>query len=331
MKQIVVAGGTGFLGRHVVSELVERGHRVVILSRRAGSGLSHSSVDSVTCDVSNGELPLEKIRGSDAIVNLIGINRETRTQTFQRVHVDAPRHLAAAAKETGIRRLIHISVVAARPDQSQPYHDSKWQAEELIRNSGLDFTVLRPGVIYGPGDDMITHLVKMIRFCPLFPVVGRGRSLLQPVSGQDVARVVSAAIENQAAVGRTYDVVGPEPMPLSSVVRTVAEGAGLNVWIAPTPIWFQRFGVWLMNRLFSNPLSTPAQLQMLIDGLTGDPGPTARELGVEPVPFTSEMIAAVEAEIPSLFGFSLRFLRGSGYRRPAAGKHFNEEGTGLPD
>lgn len=314
--QIVVAGGTGFLGRHVVSELAERGHRVVVLSRGAGGGFAHANVDGVACDVSDGDLPLERIRGSDAIVNLIGIKRETSTQSFARVHVDATRHLVEAARETDVRRMIHISVVAARPDQVHAYHDSKWQAEELVRESGLDVTVLRPGVIYGPGDDMITHLVKMIRFCPLFPVVGRGRSQLQPVSGVDVARVVAAAIENQAAIGKTYDVVGPEPMPLGNVVRTVAEGAGLNVWVVPTPIWFQRFGVWLMNRLFSNPLSTPAQLQMLIDGLAGDPVPVARELGIEPAPFTPEVIAAVEAAIPSLFGFSLRFLRGSGYRKP---------------
>ncbi len=312
--QLIVAGGTGFLGRHVVSELAGRDHRVVVLSRRAGTGIAIANSEGVACDVSDGELPLERIRGCDAIVNLIGIKRETRSQSFARVHVDATRHLIAAARETGVRRMIHISVVAARPDQVHAYHDSKWQAEELVRESGLDFTILRPGVIYGPGDDRITHLVKMIRFSPLFPVVGRGRSQLQPVSGLDVARVVAAAIENQTAIGKTYDVVGPEPMALSKVIRTVADGAGLNVWIVPTPIWFQRFGVWLMNRLFANPLSTPAQLQMLIDGLTGDPGPVARELGIEPAPFTPDAIAAVQATIPSLFGFSLRFLRGSGSR-----------------
>ena len=91
--QLIVAGGTGFLGRHVVSELAGRGHRVVVLSRRAGTGSTSANVDGVACDVGGGELPLDRIRGSDAIVNLVGIKRETDSQTFARVHVDATRRI----------------------------------------------------------------------------------------------------------------------------------------------------------------------------------------------------------------------------------------------
>ncbi|MEZ6073950.1 MAG: hypothetical protein R3C10_27635 [Pirellulales bacterium] len=102
-------------------------------------------------------------------------------------------------------------------------------------------------------------------------------------------------------------------MQLREVVRTVATATGLKLWILPTPIWFQRVSVWLMNRLFSNPLSTPAQLQMLIDGLAGDPRPIAEHLGVRPEPFRVETVAKLQRGIPPLFGFSLRLLGGSGY------------------
>jgi hypothetical protein len=117
------------------------------------------------------------MRDCNALVNLIGIKRQQGTQTFERVHVEATRHLIEAARELGIRRYIHISVDCSRPDSRSAYHDTKWRAEELIRSSGLNYTILKPGVVYGPGDDMVSHLVKMIRFAPVFPVVGRGDSL----------------------------------------------------------------------------------------------------------------------------------------------------------
>ena len=309
---VIVAGGSGFLGQHLVSELTRQGHQVAVLSRGTRNTSKTDEVEHIACDVAAGKLPLERMRDFDAIINLIGIKRQSGRQTFKRAHVDATRHLIEAAKQVGLRRFVHISVVAARPDARHGYHDTKWQAEELVRESGLDFTILKPGVIYGRGDDMITHLVKMIRFCPLFPVVGKGTSLLQPVSGEDVARVAAAALQRDISIGKTYEVVGPEPMMLRDVVRTVAEGTSLNVWIIPTPIWFQRVSVRAMNALFRNPLSTPAQLQMLIDGLPGNPEPVEKELGVRTQPFLAETVAKLQGSIPPLFGVTLRFIRGSG-------------------
>ena len=99
--------------------------------------------------------------------------------------------------------------MCSRPDPRSAYHDTKWRAEELVRSSGLDWTILKPAVIYGPGDDMVSHLVKMIRFAPVFPVVGRGDSLLQPVHAGDVAAAVVGALGNDRSIGKAYDVVGP--------------------------------------------------------------------------------------------------------------------------
>ena len=310
---VIVAGGSGFLGRHVVSELTARGHHVVVLSRRIPDVPDTDDVEYVPCDVASGKLPLERLRSCDAIVNLIGIKRPSGTQTFEKVHVHAVKHLIGAARQLGVSRFIHISVVAARPDDRHAYHDTKWQAEELVRNSRLNFTILRPGVIYGRGDDMITQLVKLIRFCPLFLVVGKGDSSLQPVSGEEVTRVVAAALERDVAIRKSYDVVGPQSMMLRDVVRTVAEGTGLKVWIIPTPLWFQRVSVWGMNVLFRNPLSTSAQLQMLIDGLTGNPEDVKADLGVETQLFDADTVAGFQASIPSLFGLTLRRIRGSRY------------------
>jgi len=308
--KVIVVGGTGFLGRQVTAALLAAGHCVLLLARGTRAAGTTAGVEVVPCDVAAAPVPLEQLRGSAALVNLVGIKREEGTQNFVRVHVDATRHLLAAAKALGLRRFVHVSVAGSRPDAMSGYHHTKWQAEELVRASGLNFTILKPAVIYGPGDDMVTHLVKMIRFVPIFPVVGKGDSILQPIHVRDVALAVVRALDRDQAVGQTYDIVGPKRMTLREVVRTVAEGTSLNLWIVNTPIWFQRVGVHLMNAVTRNPLSTPAQLQMLIDGLYGDPGPAQAALGVEPTPFTADEVRALEAPIPPLFGFSLRLAAG---------------------
>ncbi|MFP6576020.1 MAG: complex I NDUFA9 subunit family protein [Pirellulaceae bacterium] len=301
--KILVAGASGFLGSHVLKALSRHSHEVLALSRRLPE---EECCEFIACDLTEDDLPLEKIRECDAIVNLVGIKRAAGSQGFKKVHVDVTRRLIDAAHNCGIQRFIHISVVASRPDPRLPYHHTKWLAEEMVRESGLDFTILRPAVIYGRGDDMISHLVKMIRFFPVFPVVGRGNSILQPVDVRDVAASVVAALEKEIAIGKSYDVVGPERLALKEVVRRVAEATGLNLYVLPTPIWLQRLAVSVMNRLSKNPLSTPAQLQMLVDGLYGEQQPLQRELGIEPRTFSVKAIRELQAAIPPLFGFSLR-------------------------
>src|SRR5476649_1743142 len=157
MGDIAVVGGTGFLGRHVCAALREHGRGVRLLSRRRGC-------DALTIDA-------EALRGCDAVVNLAGIKREQGGQTFRAVHVDLVARLIDAMKGAGIRRLVHISVVVARPDPALPYHDTKHKGEELVRGSGLAWTILRPGVIYGVGDDLLLYLFVMLRTALVFPIV----------------------------------------------------------------------------------------------------------------------------------------------------------------
>jgi NADH dehydrogenase len=301
--KVIIAGGTGFLGRHVTAALGGAGHELVLLARghhqvNPRSGMAVFPWDAAAEGLSL-EPPPESLKESDAIVNLIGIKRELGTQTFERVHVLATANLIRLAKALGIKRFLHISVVSSRPDKKSAYHDTKWRAEELVKESGLEVTILKPGVIFGPGDDMVTHLVKMLRFFPLFPIVGKGRSLLQPIHANDVAKAVLLALERPLAIGKSYDIVGPRRMTLRQVVQAVAEGMAMKPWIVSTPIWLHRLAVHGMNALLSNPLATPAQLQMLIDGLYGDLEPARRELGLEPGPFTADAVRALETDISS--------------------------------
>jgi uncharacterized protein YbjT (DUF2867 family)/membrane protease YdiL (CAAX protease family) len=284
---IAVVGGTGFLGRHVVAALEKSGRAVRVMSRRTG---------------------FDDLRGCDAVVNLAGIKREEGTQTFRAVHVDLVARLVESMKAAGVRRLVHISVVVARPDATLAYHDTKWKGEELVRASGLDWTILRPGVIYGEGDDLLAHLALLIRAAPVFPIVNDGSAPMRPVDARDVARAVESALGTPASSRKTYDIVGPERMTLRGVVETVAQAEGLPLSIWSTPVALMKLPVSLMEAVMRQPLSTRAQLAMLVDGLDGDPEPARRELGLETAPFTPARLCPLLATVTRRAPLGLRLF-----------------------
>lgn len=276
MGTVAVVGGTGFLGRYVSSALRENGWEVRPLSRRTGFDARRPDPDA--------------LRGCTAVVNLAGIKREGGGQTFQGVHVDLVARIAEAMKVAGVTRLVHVSVVVARPSPDLPYHRTKWEGEELVRASGLHWTILRPGVIYGRGDDLLSHLARMINAVPVFPIVHDGQAPMMPIHAADVARGVAGALGNSRTVGKTIDLVGPERLALRDVVKRVAAALGRPVWIWPTPVALMKLPVRLMEATMKHPLSTRAQLAMLVEGLAGDPAPARELLGVDPAPFTPERL-----------------------------------------
>ena len=279
--KVLIAGGTGFLGRHVSEALrsgrasalllVARGHTFRPRGRRRGGRAGGCRLRRLAARRTAGR---RRDRQPDRHQARAGGRRPSSGSTSR-----PTRHLIEAAAVSSASAASSTSAsCAAGPTRGAPTTTPSGAAEELVRTcAAWTWTILKPGVIYGPGDDMVTHLVKMIRFAPVFPVVGRGDSLLQPVHAGDVAAAVVGALANDRSIGKAYDVVGPERLTLRAVVETVARAVGLRLRVVGTPIWFQRAAVGLMNALFRNPLSTPAQLQMLIDGLYGDPEPARAE------------------------------------------------------
>jgi NADH dehydrogenase len=294
MSVVAVVGGTGFLGTHAARALREAGHEVRTLSRRTG-------FDALRPDPA-------ALRAAEAVVNLAGIKREEGAQTFRAVHVEAVERLAAAMREAGVRRLVHVSVTAAKEKPDRPYPHTKWLGEQAVRASGLDWTILRPGVIYGEGDDLLAHLVAMIRAAPVFPIVGAGTAPMMPVDARDVAAAVAGALRNPGSIGRAYEVVGPERLALRDVVSRVAAAVGLPLLILPTPVALMRLPVFVMEKFARRPLSTRAQLHMLVEGLAGDPEPARRDLGVDPAPFTAERLRLLVEKVAWRLPVDLRLL-----------------------
>jgi NADH dehydrogenase len=294
--KIGITGGTGFVGRNIARALANDGHEIVLIARGHDHTdatirtLPHASFHAISLE-SVSELE-RALAGCDAVAHCAGINREIGGATYQRVHVEGTRHVIEAAKRAGVKKLLLISFLRARPNCGSGYHESKWQAEELVRQSGLDYTVLKCGVIYGKGDHMLDHLSRAFHTFPVFAFVGFTDRPIRPNAVEDVARIVKAALTEGVLSRKTVAVVGPEQLTLRDAVRRVARVTGRSPLMFPLPVWFHYALGWCVERIMKVPLVSVAQVQMLSEGLA-EPAPACELVPAALAPrirFTAEQI-----------------------------------------
>jgi NADH dehydrogenase len=263
--RIAITGGTGFVGRHLAQHLSSLNHQPLLVAR--GKDLRHAPVgDVVQTDLSDPDLLARGIRGCGAIAHCAGINREIGAQTYERVHIEGTRNIVKAARAAGIERILMLSFLRARPSCASPYHESKFQAEEIVRQSGLDFTILKAGMIYGLGDHMLDHLSHTLFTIPLFATVGIHERPIRPVAVSEVVRIIAAALVENRLSRQTVSVLGPETLLLSEAVRRVARVLNRPVCIVPAPVLVHRILAAICERTMKIPLVARAQVQMLAEG-----------------------------------------------------------------
>lgn len=275
----------------MVERLVAAGHSVRVLSRGTRSpGTSRPGVESVRGSVTDPSGLEAACAGCDAVVHLVGIIAEVRDQTFERVHVEGTRNLLAAASRAGVRRWVQMSALGTRPHAVAQYHQTKWKAEELVRASGLEWTVFRPSLVFGPGDGFVNFFERMSRWSPVLPLIGGGRGWMQPVEVGVVARCFADALQRPASIGRTYDVCGPERLTFRQILEVILEVTGRRRWLLPVP-WAVAMAQglaaeWVWESVLGRtpPLSRD-QVRMLREDNVGDPGPMMRDFGVNPAGF----------------------------------------------
>jgi len=234
---ILVTGGAGFVGYEVVGELLALGYQVRLLVRhpeRAGRFADHPRVELIQGDALRPDTLPAAMVGVQAVIHLIGIIAESSHATYEQAHTEATRNVLAAAKQAGVTRWVQMSAIGTRPSARSRYHLTKWQAEELVRQSGLDWTIFRPSLIYGHDErDRLLQLLRRALSWPLdvmlvysFPLLDGGTQLIQPVSVREVARCFALAPAKEAAIGQTYDMVGPVAFSWREMVLKIITALG---------------------------------------------------------------------------------------------------------
>lgn len=227
---VCVLGGSGFIGRHVCHALAAAGYRIRVATRdreRAKEQLILlPTVDVATVNVHDSAQLAAFVRGADAVINLVGVLHDGRgDRSFQAAHVELARKVVAACRESGIGRLLHMSALASARDAPSRYLRSKGEAEAIVRESGLAWTLYRPSVVFGPGDSFLNLFATLLRFSPVVALACPG-ARFQPVFVEDVAAAFVKGLADLGSFGRSYDLCGPRVYTLRELVEYVGKVTG---------------------------------------------------------------------------------------------------------
>jgi len=308
---ILIAGAGGFIGSHLTRALLDRGDRVTG-AVRSPAGFRHHfpGARAVAVDFTRALEPddwLEALEAVDAVINAVGIIRESADQTFHVLHERAPIALFEACKRAGVRRVIQISALGADEGAQSRYHLSKRAADDYLAASALDWTVLRPSIVYGSGARSMA-LFTALAALPLTPVVDRGEQTIQPIHVADLTRAVLHCLGPQGPTGARIDLVGPEPTSFLALTRQLRHWLGLG---PPRPIRIPsriaRAGARLAG-LLGDASVTPETVEMLQRGNTAPVEGFVRQFGFLPRSL-GRALEAEPAREADLWHAGLFFLR----------------------
>lgn len=282
--RVAVTGGTGFVGTHTVRALTAAGHEVVVIARGTRRRPRRENVSYVRADLVDGAGLADTFATCAAVIHLVAVIRERGKQTFERVNRQASESVAIAARQAGVEHLIHQSALGADPDPRYPYLETKWAGEQASIGSGVPYTVLRPSLIFGPGDGFFTLIAKLIKFNPVVPIAGNGRALFQPIAIEDVTRCMLVALERGPS-NRVHEIGGPEHLTYDDIVLTVKYAIGAHRFTAHVPVPMMLPPAFLMEHVLRNPPVTVGQLRMLEKNNMTLLDSVSRQFGFEPMRF----------------------------------------------
>jgi len=262
-KQVCIIGGSGFVGRAITREAIRRGYRVSVGCRHPERARA-LQVDGAVLhkvDLANGNGLHEAIAGAGAVINLVGILFERGRQSFDAIHLHGTERIVAACQATGIKRYVHMSALGGGSNPGSDYARSKGLAEEVVRESDLDWTIFRPSVIYGEGDVFFNRFKFLSSLAPVLPVIS-GKSRLQPVWVEDVARAFVDALGMNQTIGQSYDLGGPDAYSMHELMQILMGELDRYRLLLPLPSFAAKAGA-VAASLLPNPPLTLDQLRML--------------------------------------------------------------------
>ncbi len=311
---ISILGGTGFVGSQLVTRLIREGHRVQALTRnreRHRRLLVLPGLELVNANVHDPSVLAEAFRGSDVVINLIGVLNESRSARFQRVHAELARKLIGACRSAGVPRALQMSALGANEKAPSQYLRSKGAAERLLREDAgpVAFTIFQPSIIVGPDGGFMQRLTALLAAFPALPLA-RGNARLQPVVLSDVVEAMCRSLDAPETHGRVFELCGPEVFTLVELGRYVATVEDLRRWVfaLPDPLgWLQAA---LLGLLPGTPMSLDNFRSLGVDSVATDNG--LGHLGITPT--------SLRAVVPGYVGAQQQAVRFADYRRAASGR-----------
>lgn len=299
---ILVTGATGFVGQALVRRLSDEGREVACLIRPSSMErrIPGANFLAITGTVEEPEALGEAMCGVKTVIHLVAVRQEWEDESFQTVNVQGTRNVIGAAVAAGVRQIIYLSIIGAERSLAFPLLSSKGEAENLVRKSGLDHTILRSSLIFGPGDSFTAILAMLLKVIPLFfPVPGDGHTRFQPIHVEDVARCLAGCIANPHTLGQTVAVGGPRHYSYNEILGIVMRVLGVRRKLIHLRMPTMRKLVGFTERWFPNPPVSVAQLDLFSIDNTADLLSVPRNFGFE----------------PHRFADSLDYLKGKGWRR----------------
>ncbi|MDQ2050009.1 complex I NDUFA9 subunit family protein [Natronolimnohabitans sp. A-GB9] len=243
--KVLVAGGTGFIGTNLCTELHERGHDVTALARDPSGADLPAAVDRAMGDVSAFDSIADTVAGHDAVVNLVALSPLYQPQgeaDHETVHLGGTRNLVAAAEDGDVSRFLQMSALGADPDGDTDYIRAKGKAETVVRESSLEWTIVRPSIVFGDGGEFV-EFTKRLTTPYVTGLPGGGQTRFQPIWIGDLAPILADALEDDAHVGETYEIAGPQIVTLADATELAYEADGKSVTVLSVPMTVTKLGL----------------------------------------------------------------------------------------
>ncbi len=283
---ILITGASGFVASHLIPQLRKNAQqlRCLVTSQAEGAKIKAPGAELAIGNVSDPASLRAAADGVDMIIHLVAVIRQPKNATFESVNVVGTKNMIEAAKAAGVKRFIHMGALGATPDPKYKYLNSKWLGMEAVKNSGLDYSILQPSVMFGEGAGFIASLVRSVHLAPfIVPIAGDGKSKLQPIWVGDVANCVTRLVAGEK-IGRSIEIGGPEIMTYEAMMDEILKALGEKRAKIHVPRWLMRPGVAVMDALFSNPPITMVEFKSMEIPNVTDADSVEKEFGFKPMP-----------------------------------------------
>ncbi|MBI5632901.1 MAG: complex I NDUFA9 subunit family protein [Nitrospirae bacterium] len=288
---IFIAGASGFVGGHLVDFLLSKGHKLKCLARskKTITSLAEKGVEVVSGDITQAETLQGILRPDDMVIHLVGIIEEKGTATFKAVHVEGTKNLVKEAERAGVRHFFYQSALGADKSSWSGYLKTKAEAEEMVMQSNIPWTIFRPSLIIGPWDGFTKKIMDMLKFSPVIPLPGEGKALFQPIYINDWLRCIEKVLAAPELYAAIYDLVGPEHLTYRSIVETLSKEMGQRKPSFSIPMGFMKITTSILERFLPSPPVTSDQLRLLEQDNISAVDTISRNFGFEPITFSAAL------------------------------------------